>query len=458
MREYEFDISDHLRNGLRPEEANPSNGAFLVELLNSRPSQLGLMPYEAVTLPYDDEQAFFIDDHVVDWPFPQVFFCQNWQLVGTRDRMYYIDGAGKLQSLFSFSASERWDLAVVGDYMVAAKDGSKVVVRNPVTGAWNPTTSMPLCKTVIDLGGQLFIGNLTSWGSWTDLDGSYVAWSDIGSAAFTLDRRNEAGFRRHDFTGDVVQVKRLGKYAVVYGYNGISAFQPVIEPAPTFAYKNLLPIGLYNKGALAGHDKEHCFVGSDGFIYKLDESLNIKQIGYQEYMTKLTEGLVVASFDSSLGDYYFSDGSRCFILTPNGLCEIYQRISTLERFNGVKYGVASDSSDSSFLAVTDRVDFGLRGRKSIECIEISSDGAGSFSAAVDWRNGPSESFRRTSWVTFNSQGVATIKVSATEFRFALKCSSHTDVFVSGAKVRFKMEDMKSIRGIYAPPPRGQSAS
>jgi hypothetical protein len=162
-------------------------------------------------------------------------------------------------------------------------------------------------------------------------------------------------------------------------------------------------------------------------------------------MTTLTNGTIVANWDAATDDHYFSDGVRSFILTPAGLTEIFQRISTLERYNGVKYGVSDDDTDTSFTAVTDRYDFGLKGRKGTEAIEVSCQGSGTFSAAIDWRNSPQESFQ------------STIRCSATEFRFCIKCTDYTDVVLDRIKVRFKMEDMKSIRGVYAPPPRGQSA-
>jgi len=458
MREFELEIDEHLRNGLRPEASNPVNGPYLVELRNARPSHLGLMPYEATTLPYDSDQAFFVTDHVVDWPFPQVLFGKKHRFVGTRDRMYSVDALGVLTSLFNYSSNERWNIADFNEYVVTTKDGTKVMTR-AITGAWGLSATMPLCKTVVNLNGQLFMGNLAAYGTWTDLSERHVAWSDIGSAVFTLDRKNEAGYREQDFSGPVVEVKKLGQAAVVYGYNGVSAYAPVTVPVATFSYKNLSSVGIFNKGAVAGDDKEHCFVGSDGYIYKIDSTFKVTQMGYQEYITQLTDGLVIVNFDASTGDYYFSDGVKSFILTPKGMAEIYQRISTLERYNGVKYGVSSDDTDSSFLAVTDRMDFGFRGRKSSECIEISAQGSGSFSAAVDWRNGPGESFQRTDWVPVNDQGVARIKVSAVEFRFAIKCTVCTDAFLSSMKVRYKMDDMKSLRGVYAPPSswRGQYA-
>jgi len=456
MREFYLELDEYFRNGLRPDASNPVGSPYLVELRNARPSALGLRPYVATSLPYNASQAHFIDDHVVQWPFPQVFFAKNYRFVGTKERMYLANDLGVLVSLFGYDSAERWDLADMGEYMLAAKDGTGVWERS-IIGGWGASTDLPLCKSLVNLNGQVFMGGLSPWGTWTDLSERHVAWSDIGSSVFSLDRKNEAGYREYDFSGSVVEVKKLGQTVIVYGYNGIAAFLPVAEPVPTFAYKNVARIGLINKGAVAGDDEEHCFVGSDGYVYKLDNQLKLTKVGYQEYMTQLSGGTVVANYDSSEGDYYFSDGVRSFLLTDKGLAEIFQRISTLEYYNGVKYGVSSDDTDSSFLAVTDRVDFGLRGRKTIECIESAAQSGGSLSAAVDWRNDASEAFRRTEFMPFNKQGVAGIKVSATEFRFVLKCSSYADAFVSSATVRYKMEDMRSIRGVYAPPPRGQYA-
>jgi hypothetical protein len=188
MREFEHTIEKAFNNGLRPEESNPSGGEFLTELRNARPSKLGLMPYQPTTLPYDADQAYHITDHVVIWPFPQNFFFKNHHLVGTKERMYMVDALGKLTSLFSYDSTERWDIADFSDYMAITKDGSKMMSRS-TGGAYNTDTSIPLCETLINLNGQLFVGNLKPWSSWSDVDGRFVGWSDIGSAVFSLDNQ-----------------------------------------------------------------------------------------------------------------------------------------------------------------------------------------------------------------------------------------------------------------------------
>lgn len=455
MREFEYNFDEGLRVGLRPSEANPINSQALIELRNARPTKLGLVPYEPVTLPYDSVQEFWIIDHVVDWPFPQVWFGKGHHLVGTRSRLYRVDDLGRLHMLLMFHSDEPWSMADFGDYMVFARDGTRMVTRS-ITGVYNADDAdVPRCESVADLNGQLFLGNLRPWGDWTDVGESHVGWGDIGSANFEISRRNQAGFRRMDWRGEVIGITSFEGTILAHGHNGLGVLRPSMEPIPTFSYRIAQDVGAAHKSSMSHCRSAHVFLGTDGNIYRMSKEFNIYNLDYREFMYQLTEGVVVVSYNASTGDFFFCDGSRCFGLSLSGLYEVYQRISTLTYYNGTAFGVSSDSEDTEFRLVTDRMDFGLRTNKTVESVEVGCSGTGPFYAAVDWRLNTSDEFQRTPWVLLNNEGVASIRAYGTEFRLCLKSPTFEDVSVSYLKVRYKMSDLRSIRGVYAPPPRGQ---
>ncbi len=77
--------------------------------------------------------------------------------------------------------------------------------------------------------------------------------------------------------------------------------------------------------------------------------------------------------------------------------------------------------------------------------------------AIDWRVDKSESFQRTNFVSLNNEGIASIIASGIEFRFCIKFDSfiYDEDTLDYMKIRWKMTDLRGMRGIYAPPPRGQ---
>ena len=104
---------------------------------------------------------------------------------------------------------------------------------------------------------------------------------------------------------------------------------------------------------------------------------------------------------------------------------------------------------------TEEFDFGYRGQKTIFVLEVGCKNYATAMAAIDWviDNGD---WQLTHWQVLNNQGVATLIIAGTDFNVRLKFSGVTaDTVVNYIKVRYKMTDVRSIRGIYAPPPRGQ---
>lgn len=110
------------------------------------------------------------------------------------------------------------------------------------------------------------------------------------------------------------------------------------------------------------------------------------------------------------------------------------------------------------LIVSETIDFGYRGQKTIFSIEAGISGAEGAEVAIDWRGSTTEGFQRTNFVPLNSLGTAVLIATGVEFRLCIRFSSFLP-FISSldyVKVRWKMTDLRGLRGVYASPPRGQS--
>lgn len=176
--------------------------------------------------------------------------------------------------------------------------------------------TIPMMRTVCNFKGQMIGGCVLS--AWHGCDETFVVWSKIGEADFTPDKRNEAGFRRDPFGGEIYHVRRLGNYVVIYSSKGITRMIPVSSPAATFGFEELHDVGLINRGAVGGNLKEHLFVDVDNFVWKLNEG-GLTKLGYQEFVDNLTYGDILVHHNSNKEDFYISAASAPVTAVPTSL-------------------------------------------------------------------------------------------------------------------------------------------
>jgi hypothetical protein len=153
--------------------------------------------------------------------------------------------------------------------------------------------------------------------------------------------------------------------------------------------------------------------------------------------------------------FYISDGIYCFVLSGDKLYQCHQLINSCRPYGGETLASFKDSGETYFLGVSDIIDFNIRTIKTITTIELGIADTGVYSVALDWRMNPTDAFVRTPFVPLNEAGVATLICAARDFRLCIRCEDYRDLKLDWATLRYKMGDNTSIRGIYAPPPRGQ---
>jgi len=456
MREFEESI-DYISKGLRPRARSSRTINGLTECFNLRCGTGGLEPYTPMTDPLGIGLLY-------SWPFPQFLTSARYKFLIVRDTVAGTDRIYEVSSDYStvtlilsadyptFGEGERWSLADFDEYVLLT-NGVVMVYRDTTADTFVPALTLdntPRGTTMCNFRGQLVMGSIES--DWYSTGNSHLVWSKIGDVDCTPDENNEAGFMKVPFEGFVYVVKELGDFVVAYCEGGILALRPVTSPAPTFAVKELSSVGIHSDYAVDGDKNNHVFVDSSGYLWRIDKNLNMVRLDYQEFMLPMAATYIVVNHDPSTNDFYIGNGVKSYLLSDQGLTEISESVLSLAE---PYLGLWVDLDDSEARITTDLIDMGYRGFKGTEVIEAGFAGGGTVEVALDWRMKSDDALSRTNWVEVNDQGIATNKVSGTEFRVAIRGSDYTSFEIDYLKLRYKMSDIRSIRGIYAPPPRGQ---
>lgn len=436
MKEFGKTFDEGLRKGLRASDTNPANSQALITCFNLKPDDMGLGPYDPISNPLSGVSA--------DWPFPQLFLGQDVRILATATKVYELSTWALGTAKLTVTEDERWDFIDFGSYMILT-NGTKLCIRD-YEGAWTSndyTSTIPRFSTGCNFNGQIVAGNIKT--TWHGCGTGSLIWSRIGRVDFTPGGDNEAGFRNIPWEGDVLRVKKLGKGVVVYCENGILVLVPFQQ---TFGMEKLMEVGIPSKAAVGGSDNIHVLVDTDGNVWRINKDFNLQMLGYREYMNLMTAADIVVEHDPVKREFHISDDDYGYLLTEKGLCQCYQEVTTVACDDGTSYGVFDDQSDSEGRIVTDILDFGLRGNKTLELVELSTSSASDINAAVDWRSDISGSFTRSGDVLVNPNGIATIKHTAAEFRVAVTFDDYSDARLDYINMRVKLSDKRAVRGAY----------
>lgn len=454
MREYQLTIDEALRNGISPDDSMPPNSQFLYDCLGVRCGRVGLEPYTTLTDPLEASITAF------NWPFPQIIHGDAFNVLIVRDALndyVYTFTAGHVVTLrhtldfATYGTGQLMQVADFGEYIYMCN--GEVVVHTPA-GVWTAvnigTDALPILGAACNFKGQLVGGNCQS--VFEDADETFYVWSGIGEIDFTLDADNESGYRRCPYGGLVKHTKRLGDAVIGYSSKGITMLVPVSDPTVTFGFKEMSDVGLINRGAIAGDYLRHVYVGTDYCLREITKE-GVKEFGCEWLLSQMVDDIIV-TFDPAKRDFYISDGITTYLLSPYGLSKIQQHPSAVWRIAGQTY-LSPDTEDATDpFIVTWPFDFGYAGQKTNHIIELSAINYENAEATVDYLN--EGAWTTSGYIPVNHQGVATVIASGDAFRFRVKFGTLSNDFkMLHLKSRYKMTDLRAIRGVYAPPPRGQ---
>jgi hypothetical protein len=474
MREFELVIDEAFKNGLSPEAIVPTNSQLLLECLGFRCGKGGLEVHKELTNPIP-----VTVDMYYNWPFPQFITGEKYNFLIVRDlvtnqwdSVYLVSSDHTtITHIFdidelTFGKGTLMEVADFGEYVIMT-NGVIIIYWNVVLNVWSQmvvSATIPLMRTMCNFKGQAVGGNVVS--AWHDCDETFYVWSKIGSIDFTPDQDNEAGYRRCPFGGVVYHVRRLGDSIIGYSSKGIVQLDPVADPTTTFRFKELHDVGLINRGAMNGNLREQVFVDNNYNVWKIGigvdvgglniATINPKMLGYRQYMQQLIGEDIIVSYDPSKGDFYIGNSTKTFLLTPNGLTEVKQHPSAVWRSDNESYMIPDVvDGDESYLC-TESFDMAYKGQKTVFSIETDAMHIVGAEAGIDWAHDLTN-WNLDFYKPINNQGIASIVISGNAFRFKLKFTTvFEDTRISYLKTRYKMTDLRGIKGVYAPPLRGQS--
>lgn len=462
MREFELEITKALLTGLSPEYTIRFNTELLWECLGFRCGKGGLAPFANGSNPLP-----ITIDMYYSWPFPQFVVGERYNFliirdtVNNEDAVYSIaDDMTTVTYVFSvdqltFGLGTLMEVADFGEYAIMVNGVARIFWNT--LGAWNAsvaTATMPLMRTICNFKGRAVGGGVTS--AWHDCDESFYIWSKIGQIDFTPDDKNTAGYRRCPYGGTVYHTRRLDDSVIGYSSKGITKLEPVTDPAPTFKFIELHDVGIVNRGAMGGNLRKQIYVGTDLVIREVTKE-GVKELGYKYWMEQLDGEDIIVNYDKSTGDFFIGNSTKTYLLSPYGMSEIPQHPSAVWRIDKDNvYMLPDDIDDFYYLITTEVFDFGYKGLKTTSVIETDAMPATNPMAAVDYIFSK-DKYGNSPFKKINSLGVATITQAGNSFRFKLRFDEiGSDFRISYIKVRYKMTDLRSIRGVYAPKPRGQS--
>jgi len=462
MREYELEIDEAFNNGLGSDYYMKNNIQLLYKCLGFRCGRLGLEPYKFLDNPLPETINLYYS-----WPFPQVLVGEKFNIVVVRDEfaeedvVYEMSDNHDVASYIStidtltFGQGNLMEIADFGEYIVMT-NGVVMIYRDIDASAWVMVQShadYPLMETMCNFKGQLVGGGVLT--DWHGCDEKFYIWSRVGSMDCLPDLTNEAGYRRCPYGGVVKNVRRLSNKIVGCSDKGITLLSPVNSPMVTFGFTEVYDKGIINKGAIDGSLNGLVFIDEDYNIVRISSDYSVNPIGYQRYIKELIGSDIIVNYDRIKGDYYIGNDVKTFLLSSKGLTEIQQHPSAIWAKDKVTYTLPDTVDDIDPEINTEVFNMEYSGQKTISSIESDAIGHTDAQAGVDYLNELGE-WEVGDFTPINSMGNASVVASANMFRFKLKFDTVLNNFRLGLmNIRYKMTDLRGIRGVYAPPLRGQ---
>jgi hypothetical protein len=342
--------------------------------------------------------------------------------------------------------------------------------------------STPSVGTVCNFRNQFVGANVINNPDslWSDLKSDGIVWSGIGN--FDLDPGSDftSGFMKGVFSRSsgmppvIYKVKELEGHhfqgtPMVVVYSNVGKFILVPNSTSTgyaFGVSELKGLGVSSGNHIAGDEYLHGFIDTNRDFWTLESPHysspaggNLKKLGYREYILELfnykssEDHRVIVSYIPKDGRFYISNGNKCLVINQFGACHISQcPSSVIKAPDGLLYGTFKNLPDTSAYIVSNELDFGTRGLKSIESVfgGMDANSNSQINFSVDWRKGRGDQFSRLSYRPANPRGEARIGVTAEEFRLVVNISNYIQAQIQWLMMNVKFPDNRFRRGTTLP--------
>ena len=305
------------------------------------------------------------------------------------------------------------------------------------------TSNITMTTTGSFLGYALAASNTSNMTMGSDSDAyiepeysNWLAWSDVGSLQFDIDRRNVAGTMPMDWPGYVYGIKKLNSKIIVYGANGVSIITPV---GNMMGLNTINRVGLLGRDAFAGNDFVHYFIDALGSLYRFGEQL--EKLDYKEYLSSVTTP--VLTLDESTELLYICNGAKGYIYSHDtkSLGKGPPNVTGMGYNNGTLYAVAPAAIATPLFEIcTDILDFGTRKTKTVYTVNFGTSLSGTIQAAIDYRTDYTEGFTTTSWSNVTEKGSVRITCKGVEFKIRAKLAAYEYFELDNLSIEMKVHE------------------
>lgn len=465
-------LKNALINGLRPSVDLHRNTDFLTGSYNCRHLQYGAGIFNGIQQPVSI---------AVGHPFPQIFVGKKKILMVKEDRVVSLsdvygetayslyDQLDSVTGHLTYSSNPLspstniatgggvWHFAEIGDNFFLCNGQDVIIQSTDYTGTLRTaTTSLQASDSnfpvfplsVCELNGRFIfaglanlvstafdtamnVGNYSGYDTsdltdrdiyWSSFGGSDAFWwffttmiTDPDEAMQTL-QRNEHGFATVPWRTSVWIVKPLGEGFMAYGEHGISYFR---QNGLGFDQVDLAQFGVYDRGSVGGSVSEHLFLSTEGALWKIRPDLKLERLDYSElfddFVTAGTD--VTISYAHQMNEYYISNATISYLLTPYGLSQSPEIVTSVAQHLGDDVGFYEPyiDTDATMSIMTDTFDMGDRKVKTIKSLEFIGNDPSDFRCRIHYNMDVSTVFDVTSWVTPFSDGLVNVAASGVEF-------------------------------------------
>lgn len=508
MREFVVNIDDALFNGLQRSTYSYRHYPFLTEAFNVISDGIvkEMTPGRMLVDPFDGGE-------VVSYPWPSIIRGENITLLAGETSLKEVDETTDPWTAATVTTYDwknpNTEKAIVSGghwHMVDMKESwflfngsctvfktgydkmnwreSKVYVQDEVQinsgcfymgraviGGFDPENFWhAIWDALYDSWGRIVERALVSHNE--DIGKNWIVWSSIGGGDFPLwlfypathefdymvdedlviekVKLNQFGLMPLPNQNSVLGVAKLGGNVVVYTASGTM----LLTHKNVDGFTVLSPVAMYQVGpagrdAWCASENRHLFVDASGFLYELIADGNLVRHGFTEYLQPLLAGDIRISYSELFGTWRISSSTKGYVKTGSGLFESKQRAISSMYLEGGEVGTFTEADDDEARVVTNALDMGERGLKSIGWINLGITDTANVSVAIDYRYQKDQGYTRTPWVPVNYEGCAFIRASGIDFRVAIKSDNYSNFQLDYIQVRYQSTDRRYVRGVYA---------
>lgn len=263
-------------------------------------------------------------------------------------------------------------------------------------------------------------------------------------------RRNEIGFLPLPTKSEVKALKPLGDNLVAYCSEGIFLIQlefPRTDEVPAIVgQRKLMNPGVLNRGAVGGNELQQVFIDQLGRLWSVGPEGETQELGYQNQFEDFLSEDTIIEYERSGGDFYISFGSKAFLLTDQGLCEIGESPTFVINRGTQTHGISKSHSKPNALYKGPPIDFGDRGLKTVTSLAAAYSGGARIECAFDYRFEPHEAWKRTAFEEVNPRGLAYIRQAGGAFRPIVRINDPSRARLDYIEIRFQLDDKRHQRG------------